>query len=95
MNKVLKLKEKIKELSEEQKQLRLERKSSYEGERKYSEDGKWYPAHVHAWMDHQYNREELRHMFYLYDILRDKEPIPPKHKKIWLDKVEELEKELI
>lgn len=82
MNKILKLKRIIKKLSEEQKALRFERKQSFKDKRKYSDSA------GDAWWTHQCNRRELMHMFYLYDILRGKEPILPKRKEISKLKVE-------
>lgn len=63
-----KIKEDIKELSDNQRQLRKERKQSYVGERQFK-----YPT-----MKHALNRYKLRHLFAAYAYIRGKEIIKPK-----------------
>lgn len=70
----------IKELSAHQILLKRQRKESYKGERV---SGDW-----------QWNREELRHLFQAYAILKGKErpEIKKEHKYVSESKVQELVK---
>lgn len=72
---ILLLKQEIKRLSEDQKELRNQRKSVHiKGDRIISAGA---AANTHFW-----NRITLSHMYYAYAIMRGKVPIPFKHKEI-------------
>lgn len=81
MNKIIELKEAIKGLSKEQKELRPQRKSSFEGTRTHRKPHPWETPWQTAYEEMKHNSVRLRHLHIAYCLLRGTpmEKIEPKN----------------